>query len=93
MKRPLTPVPMYGLDRLAARPEATVLLVEGEKTADAAELLFPGCVAITSQGGSNGAAGAVVVTFVADHFVRPAPTGAHWQAARSRSGRTEIHQA
>ena len=27
--------PLYGLDRLAARPDAAVLMVEGEKTADA----------------------------------------------------------
>ncbi len=30
------PRPLYGLKRLAARPDAPVLLVEGEKTADAA---------------------------------------------------------
>ena len=29
------PRPLYGLDRLAAKPDATVLLVEGEKCADA----------------------------------------------------------
>ena len=29
------PRPLYGLDRLAAKPAATVLLVEGEKCADA----------------------------------------------------------
>ena len=30
------PRPLYGLDRLAANPDATVLIVEGEKCADAA---------------------------------------------------------
>ncbi len=45
--------PLYGLDRLAARPDAPVLLVEGEKTADAAALLFPDHVAMTWPGGSN----------------------------------------
>lgn len=50
-----TPRPMYGLDRLAAHPDATVLLVEGEKTADAAAKLFPDHVVVTS-GGSNSAA-------------------------------------
>jgi len=30
------PRPLYGLDRLSERPEAPVLIVEGEKTADAA---------------------------------------------------------
>ena len=35
-KRPNLPVPLYGLDRLAARPNAPVLITEGEKKADAA---------------------------------------------------------
>ena len=33
--------PLYGLDFLAARPDAPVLVVEGELTADAARILFP----------------------------------------------------
>lgn len=45
--------PLYGLDRLAARPNAGVLLVEGEKTADAAQLRFPDLVAVTWPGGSG----------------------------------------
>jgi Domain of unknown function (DUF6371) len=49
------PRPLYGLDRLAARPEAPVLVVEGEKTADAASELFPDYVAVTAPGGSNAA--------------------------------------
>ena len=40
-KAPPTPRPLYGLDRLAARPAAPALVCEGEKTADAAGLLFP----------------------------------------------------
>lgn len=47
---PLQP-PIYGMDRLAARPDAPVLIVEGEKTADAAAKLFPGHVCITWLGG------------------------------------------
>ena len=47
------PRPLYGLDRLAARPEAPVLLVEGEKTADAAAALFPGFIAMCWHGGTN----------------------------------------
>ena len=35
------PRPLYGLDRLAAHPEAPVLVVEGEKTADAPASFFP----------------------------------------------------
>jgi hypothetical protein len=33
--------PLYGLDCLAERSNAPVLIVEGEKTADAAAKLFP----------------------------------------------------
>ena len=47
------PRPLYGLDRLAARPDASVLIVEGEKTADAAQRHFPDHVAVTWPGGSN----------------------------------------
>ena len=52
------PRPLYGLDRLAARPEAPVLVVEGEKTADAARAIFPDYVAMTWPGGSSGASAA-----------------------------------
>ena len=54
-KRPGSPLPLYGIDRLAARPDAEVILCEGEKTADAAELVFPQCVGIASQGGAKAA--------------------------------------
>ena len=50
-----TPRPLYGLDRLAARPDVVVVAVEGEKTADAAGQLFAEEVAITSPGGSKAA--------------------------------------
>lgn len=52
-KGPAGPRPLYGLDRLAARPDAPVLIVEGEKAADAAGQLFPGHVAICWHGGAN----------------------------------------
>jgi hypothetical protein len=45
------PWPLYGLDRLAARPDAPVLIVEGEKSADAAQARFPNYIAITSPFG------------------------------------------
>ncbi|HRD67915.1 MAG TPA: DUF6371 domain-containing protein, partial [Candidatus Competibacter sp.] len=48
-----TPRPLYGLDRLAARPEAPVLVCEGEKAADAAGELFPDWIAVTSAGGTQ----------------------------------------
>lgn len=47
--------PLYGLDRLEARPDAPVVVVEGEKAADAAGRLLPGSVVVTSPGGSNAA--------------------------------------
>ena len=49
------PYPLYGLDELAARPHAQVLVVEGEKTADAARALFPEMVAVTSPFGARSA--------------------------------------
>ncbi len=48
-------MPVYGVDRLAAKPDAPVLVVEGEKAADAAQALLPEWVAVTSQGGANAA--------------------------------------
>jgi hypothetical protein len=50
------PRPLYGLDRLAARPDAVALVVEGEKAADAAQARFSDLVAITSPSGSKAAA-------------------------------------
>ncbi len=45
------PRPLYGLDRLATRPDAPVVIVEGEKCADAARRLIPSCVSTTWPGG------------------------------------------
>lgn len=50
------PRPLYGLDRLASRPQAPVVVTEGEKAADAATILLPDWVAVTSPNGSNSAA-------------------------------------
>jgi putative DNA primase/helicase len=49
------PRPLYGLDRLSSHPAAPVLLVEGEKAADAAAQLCPDMVVVTSSGGANAA--------------------------------------
>jgi putative DNA primase/helicase len=46
------PRPLYGLDLLAANPDAGVLIVEGEKAADAARAISPGVV-LTWPGGSK----------------------------------------
>ncbi len=48
------PRPLYNLPALSAMPqESTILLVEGEKTADAAKSYFPYCVVLTWSGGAN----------------------------------------
>jgi hypothetical protein len=52
-KAPPAPRPIYNLPGLAARPEAPVLVVEGEKAANAAAALFPDFVGTTWQGGYN----------------------------------------
>lgn len=49
------PRPLYKLDWLAPNPEAPILVVEGEKTAEAATQLFSDFVAITSPNGANAA--------------------------------------
>jgi hypothetical protein len=49
------PRPLYGLQDLAERPDADVLVVEGEKAADAAAQMFPDFVVITSPNGSRAA--------------------------------------
>jgi putative DNA primase/helicase len=50
------PRPLYGLDRLATRPDAPVIVCEGEKATDAAAVIFPDYVAVTSPGGAFAAA-------------------------------------
>ena len=45
--------PLYRLDRLTANPDKPVLVVEGEKTADAAQNLFPDHVVVTWPGGAG----------------------------------------
>jgi hypothetical protein len=51
----LAPRPLYGLDRLTARPKAPVMVCEGEKAADAAAELLPDHVAVTSSNGAKSA--------------------------------------
>ena len=52
-KAPAEPRPLYGLDRLAARPDAAVILCEGEKAADAAGMLLPEGATIASMNGAQ----------------------------------------
>jgi hypothetical protein len=48
--------PLYGLNQLAARPDAPVVVCEGEKAADAAAKIFPDHVVVTSSAGARAAA-------------------------------------
>ena len=47
--------PLYNLDRIAAHPDAPIVVCEGEKAADAAARIFPKSIATTSSGGANAA--------------------------------------
>jgi putative DNA primase/helicase len=47
------PRPLYNLDKLTAHPGAPVILAEGEKSADAAAILFPEPVATTTLNGAQ----------------------------------------
>ena len=49
------PRPLYNLDKLSARPEAPIMIVEGEKAADAAAELLPDFVVTTSPFGAKSA--------------------------------------
>ena len=46
--------PLYGLDQLKLKPTAPVLIVEGEKTCEAARNLFPDHAVVTWSGGCGG---------------------------------------
>jgi DNA primase len=52
-KAPPEPRPLYRLDALAARPDAPVLICEGEKAADAAAELLPDMVATATMNGAQ----------------------------------------
>jgi putative DNA primase/helicase len=52
-KSPPAPRLLYGLELLAARPDAPVIACEGEKAAEAARTLAPEFVCISWPGGSN----------------------------------------
>lgn len=48
------PRPLFGLDRAAALPEASLLFVEGEKCREAAQALLPDLAVLSWPGGCNG---------------------------------------
>lgn len=47
------PRPLYGLDRLAAKPDSPILILEGEKCADAANDALPAYVVLSWPFGAN----------------------------------------
>jgi putative DNA primase/helicase len=52
-KHPSAPKPLYGLNRLSSAPDATVILCEGEKSADAAQTMYPKLACISWCGGTG----------------------------------------
>lgn len=48
-----SPRPLYNLDKLTANPQATVIICEGEKAAEACSELFPDCVITTTLNGAQ----------------------------------------
>lgn len=53
MKHPTSERPLYGLEKLAARPDAPVVICEGEKAVDAAQRQYPDAVFVTWSSGSS----------------------------------------
>jgi hypothetical protein len=49
------PRPLYRLNRISALPHADIVVVEGEKSVQAAEKVFPRSAVTTSSGGANAA--------------------------------------
>lgn len=49
------PRPVYRMEKLAAHSKRPMIICEGEPATDAAQVLMPDCVCITSPGGSNAA--------------------------------------
>jgi hypothetical protein len=52
---PPAPRALYNLDKIAANPNAAIVVCEGEKSADAAERIFLKSVAVASMNGKDGA--------------------------------------
>jgi 5S rRNA maturation endonuclease (ribonuclease M5) len=48
--------PLFNLPSITSKPDALIVVVEGEKSADAAARIFPASVATTNAGGANAAA-------------------------------------
>jgi hypothetical protein len=80
--------PLYGLDKLAARSNEPVLMVEGEFSADAAQRRFSDYVAITWPGGAPGVSTADLRPLVGRHItIWPDNDGAGKDAALRMANR------
>ena len=78
---PMGPLPIYGAQLLAERPDAPVLVLETERAADAARTLFPGHVCVTWPGGSTTVDKADTMPFAArDVVLWPDNDGEGWTA-------------
>jgi len=77
----LGPLPIYGAELLAARPDAPVLVLETERAADAARALFPSHVCVTWPGGSTAVDKADTMPFAGrDVVLWPDNDGEGWTA-------------
>lgn len=82
------PRPLYGLDRAAARPEASLLFVEGEKCAEAAGALLLDLPVLTWPGGCN-AVGKADVAALAERTVKKALLWPDCDAKREKLTKAE----
>ena len=80
--------PLYGLDRAAAKPEATLLFLEGEKCADAADQTLPELACLSWPGGCNGVPKADFST-LADRAVKKAILWPDCDAKREKLTKAE----
>jgi len=78
---PMGPLPIYGAQLLAERPDAPVLVLETERAADAARVLFPSHVCVTWPGGSTAVDKADTMPFAGrDVVLWPDNDGESWTA-------------
>jgi len=82
------PRPLFGLDRAAALPDASLLFVEGEKCREAAQALLPDLAVLSWPGGCNGV-GKADFSALADRPVKKALLWPDADAKRERLSKAE----
>lgn len=80
--------PLYGLDRATAKPEASLLFLEGEKCADAGDAALPELACLSWPGGCNGV-GKADFSSLADRQVKKALLWRDCDAKRERLTKEE----